>query len=120
MITQAFTYFYDLAGFRNVNQKSIVDKIHQQVPHGLFFQDQFTVLLEILTFHVWNKIVDLITLGMLFLTWLCCKVLKCAVMEPLFFTLKLYKSKMLGSCPLTLAVAFIPGIRLILFLLRRS
>jgi hypothetical protein len=26
VITQAFTYFYDLAGFRNVNQKSIVDK----------------------------------------------------------------------------------------------
>jgi hypothetical protein len=44
VITQAFTYFYDLAGFRNVNQKSTVDKKHQQVPHGLFFQNQFTVL----------------------------------------------------------------------------
>jgi hypothetical protein len=44
VITQAFTYLYDLAGFRNVNQKSIVDKKHQQVPHGLFFQNQFTVL----------------------------------------------------------------------------
>jgi hypothetical protein len=44
VITQAFTYLYDLAGFRNVNQKSTVDKKHQQVPHGLFFQNQFTVL----------------------------------------------------------------------------
>jgi hypothetical protein len=53
VITQEFTYFYDLAGFRNVNQKSTVDKKYQQVPHGfrvllffhgLFFQDQFTVL----------------------------------------------------------------------------
>ena len=50
-LSQEFTYFYDLAGFRNVNQKSTVDKKYQQVPHGLFFQDQFTVLLEILTFH---------------------------------------------------------------------